>query len=93
MYAPRLSAHALRVTRRRFGGAYGSLASCGVLPVMSSDVYLVTMDEGGTARRVVASKVTTSGAQPMPRAYGSLVLMTSGELQPRSSVIHASTVT
>jgi hypothetical protein len=50
------------------------------------------MDEGGAARRVVASKVATSGAQPMPRAYGSLLLMTSGERQPRSSVIRASTV-
>ena len=96
MCAPRLpqvSPRYLPLTRRRFGGAYGSLASCGVLPLMSSDVYLVTMEEGGAARRVVASKVSTSGAQPMPRAYASLVLMTSGELQPHSSAVDATTVT
>ncbi len=69
------------MTRFRFGGAYGSLAICGALPVMSNDVYLVTMQEGGAGQRVVASKVATTGAQPMPRAYGSLVLMTSGELR------------
>ncbi len=62
----------------RVGGAYGSLARCGVLPVMSSDVHLVSIDEGSSVRKVVTSKVVTSGTQPMPRAYGSLVLLTNG---------------
>ncbi len=61
------------------GGAYGSLARCGVLPVMSRDVFLLTIDESGGARKVSTTKVATSGTQPMPRAYGSLVLMTNGE--------------
>ena len=65
----------------RYGGAYGSLTSCGVLPVMSRDVYLVSIDDGigGSGRTVTATKVATTGAQPMARVYASLVLMTSGE--------------
>ncbi len=62
----------------RVGGAYGSLARCGVLPAMSPDVYIITIEDSGGVRRVSTSKVATSGTQPLPRAYASLVLMTSG---------------
>lgn len=45
---------------------------------MSSDVYVITLEDSGGVRRVSTSKVSTSGTQPLPRAYASLVLMTSG---------------
>ena len=34
------------------GGAYGSLARCGVLPVMSRDTYIITIDEGSGVRGI-----------------------------------------
>jgi len=47
---------------------------------MSRDVYLVSIGDGGGGRSVATTKIATTGAQPMARAYGSLVLMTSGEM-------------
>jgi hypothetical protein len=47
---------------------------------MSRDVYLLTIEESASVRRVTTTKVDTSGAQPMPRVYGSLVLLTNGAL-------------